>query len=146
MQQTLCRSWYKSEPGVGGSWHPNAGGCDMRLAHAQRAALAWDRSTGMGIKCPKETLSNTRHRTQYKLEIKAAIKVIRLLGLLTPCAFLMAEAAADLLVHSLGLRSQHSPALARASSPGAVLVRQPASLLAPCLFSEKIKRLALWRC
>lgn len=111
----------------------------MRLAHAQRAALAWDRSTGMGIKCPKETLSNTRHRTQYKLEIKAAIKVIRLLGLLTPCAFLMAEAAADLLVHSLGLRSQHSPALARASSPGAVLVRQPASLLALCLFSEKNK-------
>lgn len=59
----------------------------MRLAHAQRAALAWDRSTGMGIKCPKETLSNTRHCTQYKLEIKAAIKVIRLLGLLTLHAF-----------------------------------------------------------
>lgn len=115
----------------------------MRVAHTQRAVLAWDRSTGMGIKCPKETLSNTRHCTQfkqYKLEIKAAIKVIRLPGLLTLHAFLVAEAAADLLVHSLGLRSQHSPALARANSPGAVLVRQPASLLALCLFSEKKKK------
>lgn len=76
----------------------------MRLT--QTTVLAWDRSTGMGIKCPEETLSNTRHCTQFKqyeLKIKAAIKAFSLLGLPTPLAFLVAEAAADLLVHILDL-------------------------------------------